>query len=327
MNISLVSWYWAKNWGDTELTKNIVEFFENLNCIVKLHKENDWEFEDVIVVGGGNIIQPSFWIFKDIERLIKLKKKIIFFNVGVTEEAKNILSKINKTQNCLWVVREKPSISYLKQNNINNILYAPDICFSSFKNNKLNNDDKILSVCLNHYIFHNIFSNDYGLRLAAERCYKEIADFILWMMKFKWKIRLVPLQTAQQVDDRITNGILHGLLNYKSEMIWDNKDVLNDIKNSSFILSSRYHLSIYALANQIPLVDILYHSKNTNLYHDVDFNEHTVNYYNLSKDVLINAAIQAENNNIFKLKVQKYSVMNDYTWSVVKQKIQQFLNT
>lgn len=320
--VSLIGFYHGKNWGDEQLRVNITKLLEELGCEIKVNKNHLEELEKIVVFGGGNIIQPSLWIFKDINKL--KNKKLIMLNIGITTEAKDLLPKLADL-NCLWIVRDKYSVNLLSQNNITNVIFAPDICLSSFKDTAIKNNDKILITTFNYYIFHNIFSNDYKKKIAAERAYREITDFLFWMLSFDWQVVLVPLQISQHIDDRITNSYAAGLLQNKVTTIWDNNNLINYLKYSSFILSTRYHLSIYALANNIPFIDIIHHSKNANLHNDIGLKGHTINYYTVLQESLINSAILAENNPDFLSITKSLRVKFDNDWKIAKEKIRQQL--
>lgn len=328
IDISLVGFYRKNNFGDDKLEEYITKFFDTLGFSSVTQEENDWNLADIVVIGGGGLITPYFWIFKNIDRLILLRKKILIFNVNLTREADPIVKKL-KELNALWIVRDYYSVEYLKSNNIvNNVYFAPDICFSEFEDGKdINDREKIISVCCNYYIFKNIFSDRVEDQLNAQRAYHAIKNFLFWMSSFDWKIQLIPAQIAETIDDRVTNSYLHGLLSCESINILngDNDKILKHLSDSSFIISSRYHFSIFALSNNIPLIDITHHSKNANLLKDIGLQNLSNNYYTLLKDDLIRATKFFQNSLVYSNIINKFRVNNGACWTGCMKYIIDFL--
>jgi polysaccharide pyruvyl transferase WcaK-like protein len=319
IDISLIGWTGKNNFGDDQLKLAITSFFQKLGCNVK----DQGILQEVVVVGGGNIISHKFPLFKP-ENINKLKnEKVILFNVGLNNESGVLLAQLKKL-NTLWVVRDFWSVEYLKSKGFNNVLWAPDICLYTFKQDNVERQ-RIVSVVCNYYIFKNIFSNSVKEKLFAERAYNQLANFLIWLKTFKWEIQLVPAHTAQEIDDRVTNAYLQGLLGGGAKMLYDNQYILNDLKRSSMIISTRYHTTIYALANQLPFIDLTFHSKNSNLHHDIGLTHHALNYYDFLQEDCIKNINEIENNPSHQEKIDNYRVKGQHSWKTIETEIYKYI--
>jgi polysaccharide pyruvyl transferase WcaK-like protein len=332
--IGLCSWLGKKNIGDDELHKETIRFFrKELFCDTLSYSDisehgviNGKKYSpvhnDVVLIGPGGVVTKGYWVFKYLDNLIKSKKKTIFFNVNINNSADPLIPKLQKL-NSLWVVRDLDSVKYLNNNGITSVVYAPDLCFERFRNSRKSTKDKILTVNLNHYVFRGLFGSDHFERLRAETALEAIKGFLNWMMSFDWQIKLYPAQTDNRVDDRLINAYMQGLMQGKCEMLLDND--IRHLYNSSFILGSRYHVSVWGLSNLVPTIQICSHSKNFNLFHDTGLSECAVDYYSLTQESLIQAAIKAENNEKYEEKIENYRVTFRNGWEAAREKIEQYI--
>ena len=333
--ISLCSWLGKKNFGDDELHKETIRFFrKELFCDTLSYSDISEHgvingrkyppiYNDVVVIGPGGVVTKGYWAFKYLDGLINAKKKVIFFNVNVNTSANPLIPKLKKL-NALWIVRDLDSIKYLNSHGMSSVVYAPDLCFERFKNSRKLVKDKVLTVNLNHYVFRGLFSSQYIDRLQAENALEAIKGFLLWMMEFNWRIQLYPAQTDQKTDDRLINAYMQGLMQGKCELLLDND--IRHLYNSSFILGSRYHVSIWGLSNLVPTIQICSHSKNFNLFYDIGMPACAVDYYSLTKESLIQAAITTENNPNYRENIDNYRVTFRDGWETVRQTVETYIN-
>jgi polysaccharide pyruvyl transferase WcaK-like protein len=318
VNGSLIGFYGKRNFGDDQMEIAIKQFFRKL-CINLITSQT--ANEQLVVIGGGGIITNKFPIFQDISKL--KDKKVIIFNVNLTTEADLIIDKL-KDIDIFWVVRDYWSINYLKNKDIANVMFAPDICLYSFPQKKVEKR-KIVSVVCNYYIFKNIFSENVRERIFAERAYEELSRFLKWLTTFGWSIQLIPAQTSSIIDDRITNAYLQGLLGGKAKIIYDNNYIINDLRKSELVISTRFHFTIYALANQLPFIDLTFHSKNSNLHHDIGLTHHALNYYDFLQEDCIKNINEIENNPSHQEKIDNYRVKGQHSWKTIETEIYKYI--
>jgi polysaccharide pyruvyl transferase WcaK-like protein len=114
------------------------------------------------------------------------------------------------------------------------------------------------------------------------------------------------------------------LMQGKCEMILDND--IRHLCDASFILGSRYHVSVWGLSNQIPTLQVCAHSKNFNLFYDIGLPECAVDYYSLTKESLIQAAIKVENNPKYSENIENYRVTFLNGWETARETISTFIS-
>jgi len=313
MNVSVFGFYSFSNFGDSLMLDRII--LQLNNCNVSVFSDSykkydnieifDYEFNDsylnsdVIIFGGGNIINPKFWGFKK-EILEKIKEKgipIIFYNVGVTKEIEYDINKgfpkLLKDLNAKWVVRDTASKERLEKHGINSV-YVPDVSFG-LELEEVPRDNKKLTIFLNSYLFHDLLVGETYKFLHNYKSLIEISYFLNWMIHFGWQINLVSAQTSKFNDDRVNSALMYGLIknknkaecNYKS-LTW--QEVINEIKSSGLVISTRYHVTTSCIANNIPFIDITFHAKNKSILNDSNLTELSVDYNKFTIDDFIAAA-------------------------------------
>jgi polysaccharide pyruvyl transferase WcaK-like protein len=181
--------------------------------------------------------------------------------------------------------------------------------------------EKKVSVCLNSYIFKDYFSNDSRQRIYAEKAIIEISEFLKWMKTFNHKIQLVPSQVDTEVNDNTIHGILNGYIGGANKWIYTNEHIEHNLKNSSLIISARYHTTLFAIKNSIPFIDITHHSKNSNLLKDLGLQEFSINYWKIGLEELKKKAFEAQNSDLISEISSSYGVSSREDWSKVLEKI------
>ena len=103
MKIAICGFYGKKNFGDdlfqskflSIFNENEVNFYSDcVDIDVKNYKDESFLNNDIYIIGGGNLINPSFWFFNQ-----NIKKPIYFLNVSVSKDILNNLDFIKKLQN------------------------------------------------------------------------------------------------------------------------------------------------------------------------------------------------------------------------------------
>jgi len=330
--IGLFGFYGKNNFGDEIMQKEL--------CNI-IHIENKMHYQinpyvhipklDAFVVGGGGIITPHFPLFLH-EEFFQTKKPVLFLNVNLTNECVHtgLLNKIyTHLPESFWVVRDVESLQLLEKTGFKNIRFAPDIAFLYF--NRINYkglcpSKRTINVSCNYYAFHKFFSSHIREHQQVYRVYDELCTYIKWLSDFNWETRITPIQISSDVDDNITNGVLKGFLNHrKISYTPSNNDIIYNLNICSGIISTRYHTTIYALANKLPLVDITHHSKNNNLLKDNYIEECSVNFYNITQEKLIQALYYSEHSTQYKNACRNISDEAIREWKIIISEIHNIL--
>jgi polysaccharide pyruvyl transferase WcaK-like protein len=348
MNISLSGFYSKHNFGDdlmqyhlgkilSQSGQNTVTVYSDTSgdTVQNGYQTQEHLGADVIVIGGGGIVNPNFWVFKKdgLSKLANSGKPIIFLNVNVNPNDLRDAKFVSSLQglHAQWYVRDTTSIRVLSQCNIvANLL--PDVSFRRNVSSPLTNSvARELSVFVNGYAFNNLFTNAFVDKyLQSQSNIKVIAGFLDWMTHFGWHINLVPSQVSGNIDDRIISGMIYGTMKNKDKTNWITsmvpwQDIIMMISQSQMVLSMRYHSSAMAVASQIPLIDIAHHNKNKSLIQDVDIPGIMTDYFGLTQQSLVRAAQIAENSNEYQNNVALFNTTAQSQWMYFEQSLSNIL--
>lgn len=327
---ALCGFYGYQNYGDSLMLSGLHHFLTS--CGYKVESFSDKESlegndfrkkspldSDRIFIGGGGIVTPNFWFFKN--NLDEKVERFSLINVGLTTEATPVLEKTNQKIE-LAVVRDTFSYQFASRYiPYDKIIYAPDISFLDVPAPVIKNKKKSVTVCLNYYIFKNFFSQSHRERIFAEKAIIELAAFISWLQEIGYHIILAPCQTAGDVNDNIISGVLNGFLNKKAEWVLFQDEIENCIKRSVFVISSRYHTSLFALKNSIPFLDITHHSKNANFLKDIGLKSFSCSFWSLELNSLKESFDKITKfNNLSNISANQ-SVISSESWTTIKQRL------
>jgi polysaccharide pyruvyl transferase WcaK-like protein len=341
-NVSLCGFYGFNNYGDTLMLDCLSSFLKSsgLSVSVFSDRKSDESFcykkvgpnkSDIIALGGGGIITQNFWYIKEgLYKYLRDDQKLILLNVNLTSESVPVLALL-KDKISLAVVRDRFSydlaLKFLMDES--KVILASDISYIYNVKNISEGDtdpvfdkkEKKVSVCLNSYIFKDYFSNDSRQRIYAEKAIIEISEFLKWMKTFNHKIQLVPSQVDTEVNDNTIHGILNGYIGGANKWIYANEHIEHNLKNSSLIISARYHTTLFAIKNSLPFIDITHHSKNSNLLKDLGLQEFSINYWKIGLEDLKKKAFEAQNSDLISEISSSYGVSSREDWSKVLEKI------
>lgn len=341
MKIYNVGWYEKQNFGDEEMRNQFSSFFHSIGFDYKSYsshgekgaKKIDPFDADVIVVGGGNILNKNFWLFKNypLEEFSR-PKKYIFMNVGIGSIEtfpEQIVNTIVENSSVLWIVRDSYSQDFLMDKGYKNVYMVPDIVFDGFGANGWQNlkEPKQMGVICNHFLFKGLFSKDSTERNKIQHYFNQIAEYLDWMQSFGWNINFIPLQTADQADDRIYNSYLYGLNGFRGKNHTEgigfyNEEIKKYLAKCSLIISSRYHGTVCALANSTPVIDLTFDAKTRNLLEDIGQAETSLCVEDISKKALVERTISVEKQAEYNW-IKKYAVEQ---WDLMKVIIKEFIN-
>ncbi len=341
-NISLCGFYGFNNYGDTLMLDCLSSFLKSsgLSVSVFSDRKSDESFcykkvgpnkSDIIALGGGGIITQNFWYIKEgLYKYLRDDQKLILLNVNLTSESVPVLALL-RDKISLAVVRDRFSydlaLKFLMDES--KVILASDISYiynvkkinEGYTDSLSDKKEKKVSVCLNSYIFKDYFSNDSRQRIYAEKAIIEISEFLKWMKTFNHKIQLVPSQVDTEVNDNTIHGILNGYIGGANKWIYTNEHIEHNLKNSSLIISARYHTTLFAIKNSIPFIDITHHSKNSNLLKDLGLQEFSINYWKIGLEELKKKAFEAQNSDLISEISSSYGVSSREDWSKVLEKI------
>ena len=336
--IALLGFYGKHNFGDDLMAYHLprivscnnqyeVQLFSDVDTdnIKNGLKSEDYLEYDIIVIGGGGIIAPNFWAFTKgrLEKLIACKKDICFLNVNVIEDLLDESQFVDKlkTLNARWWVRDLDSVEILKKLGII-AYYLPDV--STLKDvvspSLRTSENKKLSVFLNSYILENLSSNNVSDFLLAHQNIRVLAKFLDWMIHFNWEVTFYPCQCSPYYDDRISAALTYSLIDNKNKAKWETnsvnwQDMLDEIIDSDLLISMRYHPTIIALSNNIPVIDITHHNKNKHILQQLNLdNLISANYKSLDIDQLIVCAQNAENKTLYANQIDLFKKESTTCW-------------
>ena len=292
-------------------------------------KCKDYLQSDLIVIGGGGIINENFWIFNKngIDELIGSWKRIIFLNVSVYSDLyfnEKFYSKL-KSLNAEWWVRDSESERILSSIGVKSEILS-DISFYKTEHIKRKQNKKRLIVFPNYYAFFKSFSgssvNDWVL---LQRNILVIADYLNWMISFDWHITISFCQHGH-IDDRAIGGMIYSLIKDKSKVTWDLdllnwKDKVELIKKHDFVLSMRYHSTLIAVMNGIPCLDIVHHDKNKFFWKDLQFTNKSLNMYTIDVEQLCKMSDYSKEFSDYLNKASSYCDESKKKWNQFEKTI------
>ena len=265
-------------------------------------KDHSFMESDVIVIGGGNIIGPGFWLFKDSNiDLLETHKNIVFLNVGVTKDSFHDHVFRDKIINlkAKWWVRDIESQDILSTFNVQST-FLPDISLTLSDRINVVKKTKTIGVLLNAYPLNDLFNNnDVYLNQRAHQFARVLAHHLDWMASFGWKIEFIPCHISTLIDDRIIAAVVMGYMKRKECATWHVEkhnwmSIAGLIAQCELVFSMRYHASTTAVATHTPFVDLVHHDKNKQFVKYMDMESCAVNIWSASHQDMIQATTRSE---------------------------------
>ena len=335
MNIALCGFYGKNNFGD-DLMQDCLSEILSKNKKNKVHVFSDLESEniqdgllnkkhlhcDLIVIGGGGIINKNFWVFKDggIDDLISSWKETIFLNVNVYPDIlknEEFILKL-KSLNSQWWVRDSESHKILKSIGIDSVV-MPDIAFYKTKSVIKNNKEKKLIFFPNYYAFFNAFS-DSSVHdwIVAQRNFSVLANYFNHLIERGWDITISFSQHGE-IDDRIIGAMILAQIKDKSKVTWDIiptswEEKIKLIQKHDVVLSMRYHTTLISVINRIPCIDIVHHDKNKYFWKDLQFFNKDLNMYTIDNQKLFEMTNSFDNFSGYLSKIDDYCTRSTKKW-------------
>ena len=315
-----------------------------------------------IFIGGGGIIEPDFWAFRDgrLQEMLIEKKEVVFLNVSVYESLKQnlVFQEQLRLLNAEWIVRDNRSATILSSIGIESLV-VPDVAFSYTSESQAgglwgkdyiaqhfktpDDDDNVMLFYPNYYAFAKNFggNNTFEDSIKYMSFTLNMARFIDWMASFGWKTFIMPAQTDKYIDDRLIGAAIYAQVRIKELVTWIPDTISfahheSAISRVKLILSMRYHASVLAIKNNIPCIDILHHDKNRGLWEDVGLSRllnesQAMNTVNCNAAFTVNSLISAaeylkHNESQYKLKTAEYTSSAGDKWDLIKSRINKLTN-
>lgn len=312
MRVAICGFYGKSNFGDDLMADCLAERLSRGGHLVEHYSDNakgsirnglrDQSYldADVVVIGGGNIVGPGFWAFKDggLERLRGVKR-LLFLNVGVTQDYLSDEEFVGGLTGAggRWWVRDRESVSILGRLGIE-AQYLPDVSFTL--TSEAERKEKVMAVFLNDYPFSDLHRDDSVEKfLRATSAAKLVARHLDWMADFGWSVKFVPCHVSKAVDDRLPAAAVYGWMKrrHSAEVIWSPlswREVFDEVSGASLVLSMRYHASTCAFATGTPTLDLTHHAKNQRLLSSLGAQACSADIWSATHGELIRATQEAE---------------------------------
>lgn len=249
------------------------------------NKINKNDTSDLIIVGGGDLINPYF-----IEP-VKNKKNMIAVGIGIPY-VENI-KYLSLFKNI--IIRNK--IDYNKLKDKYNILYYPDLGFMLSKIFKLKNnimkDVKHIGICLSQTYYHSSYENEYYQFI------KNICICIGKLLNDKYIIHLIPFCINNKINenDIIIIKNIQELIKHKNLIVeYDNTYTENNyielinksISNLDFCICTRFHAHIFCIINNIPFISLSCTRKCVKLMYEIGLKNNLYKLETNETDIPIN---------------------------------------
>lgn len=342
MEINLLGFYNHNNFGDTlmsqELYKQLlysghksVTLYSDKKGSEAIDYKDGFNYEaDLNIIGGGGIVTPNFWFFKQgLDKKLKDGSKLGLLNVNLTSESIPLLRAINDKLS-FAVVRDYASFELI--NNIRShgsnfkVLVAPDVSFLRSKIETVD-DEKYVSICLNSYVLNNYFSQDRRKQIYAEKFLTELSSFLIWVKSFGHKIQLIPSQVDREINDNRASALLDGMIGGADNWIYDNEFTELYLAYSNLVISMRYHTTLAAVKYGIPFIDISHHSKNLNFLKENKLDDLSIDYWSCSLEQLKETANKAKYSSQIPAISKHYSVSSIEAWNQVRNMLSTILQS
>ncbi len=355
MKIAICGFYGKKNFGDELMQDYLSELlcFDDDQDEISVYSDNhvfdsslavreikngiedkSYLDADVIVIGGGGIIDPNFWIFRDkgIEKL--MGRKVIFLNVSIYRGA--VVNKwfmfSLKQLHASWYVRDHASVEMLEESEIS-ATYLPDIIFhrdpstTAFKcrdiafNRLSSGSDTIKRAAIypNAYAFMSKGARTMEY-LRAQMAAMNIQAFCDILVREGWEITIVAAQTDRVVNDAVCGALIFNGIADKQKVTWQSaalsyQEHIELIQSQNLIVSMRFHSSLAAIKYGIPCIDIIHHDKNRTAWTDARFIDNLLDYHCFNEKSLTDAkAFLDKNEGDYKSATKIYSDAAKTLW-------------
>ncbi|MCA5599148.1 MULTISPECIES: polysaccharide pyruvyl transferase family protein [Lactiplantibacillus] len=221
------------------------------------------------------------------------------------KEYRNFFKKIEGA-----VFRDKKTYDLFSD--LSNVKYAPDVVFTlPLSENKVDSSsdkDKYVVISLIDLSINDV-SRQSGLRSMAQQYENYVTKVALELLSQNYTIKFLPFSTAQNdllVSKRIRERIL-GVDSKANVSIIDSSNdqyKLETIKNSTLLISTRYHSMILGWLFNVPQLVLVYGDKTKQVINDLYTDQYKLTLDVLNEKTSFDASRMNTVPNIMKIKEQ-----------------------
>ncbi|WEE36923.1 polysaccharide pyruvyl transferase family protein [Lactiplantibacillus paraplantarum] len=221
------------------------------------------------------------------------------------EEYRKFFKKIEGT-----VFRDQKTYSLFSD--LSNVKYAPDVVFTlPFSENKVDsnsNKDKYAVMSLIDLSINDV-SRQSGLAKMAHQYEEYVTKVALELLSQNYTIKFIPFSTAQNdllVSKRICDRILGANPKANVEIIDSNNDhyKLETIRNSTLLVSTRYHSMILGWLFNVPQLVLVYGDKTKQVINDLYTEQYKMTLNVLNEKASFDSSRMNTVPNIMEIKKQ-----------------------
>lgn len=287
--IKVVGWYGHKNIGDESYRLTFPILFPDQT----LAFSDRPEYEDFIIVGGGDILSHDL-----LSQLKQIKTKKIILSSSVSIETPfDLLDQFSSI-----FVRDKFSHDLLSLKKVPS-QFLPDTAFllSPNKENgkKLLSDlakeeetelyEKKIAIVFNAHLMHSgkddILARDFLNFHKVCNDLAKLADGTMASFIF------LPMCTGMPYDDRVANSLIASKCKFflKNLLVYDRfsvQETLDLISAVDGVISTRFHATLFSMISEVPFLDLVHHDKNINFLQTVGLSHLSLSYWDFKQSEL-----------------------------------------
>lgn len=291
-NIHIRGWYGHQNLGDESYKLTFPLLFGDS---YRLNFSDSYSLQDphdVVCLGGGDIFSTEFT-----KPLLEHDKKCIA--VSITLPDAPCEQSLNKMS--LIAVRDRASYNLIKDRKNAYYCYCPDIAFL-LSGNAYNGKEILKSLfdAEKRDLYENVIVvvvNSHLLAKPSDIVRKHIAfDNLCFKLSEAFdntnaSFIFLPFSTHMPWDDRVSNGIVASRCKFwkKNLVVYDRlgvQDTIDIMSASNGVISTRLHSSIFSCVANVPFIDITHNHKNHNLLKDLELQDMSISYDQVSFEKL-----------------------------------------
>lgn len=268
MKIQILGWYGHGNTGDEAYKLAFPSLLPDHELIFADVFNPDKDEPDAIILGGGDIVYPSFT--GPLSKKPKIPKSLVSTTLTNASDLQHL--KLFKKLHVRDYRSQKLGQTYA------DVKYLPDVTFmlqpdveagrqlmkAKFEAEGSQLRERVITIVFNAYTMATTPESYRRDFTNFQRLSQDIADAVDVMDA---SIVFMPFSTRAPWDDRTANSWVasHSRKYYKNMVIFDRlsvQDNLNLIAASNVVVSTRLHSSIFSTIAGVPFIDLTHHDKN-----------------------------------------------------------------
>ena len=309
LHFKIIGYYEHCNFGDDQYKKSFSKLFADYiysdytidfyNCD-KVH-EYSFADSDIIIIGGGDILNPYF--LNKINKRFKLAPNLIIaFSVGLpytkTLVETNLLNIIDyiflRTVQDLDIFKTYfdkdrifyiPDLSYVLSNDylqntiqnsvVKDSVVVNDVSAFSLKIQGIKKSHRVICICLSRHIYNKNYEKEYNTVIS------NLCEFIVSAIDQNYHVVLLPFNTnsdnPNENDILINNDVINNISSKSNhvnhitniDVLLNETELQNILKYADISICMRFHSILFSIYNNIPFIPIYTTRKIHNLLLDI----------------------------------------------------------